>query len=125
MNGDIRQIGMDEVPLDGLSIDEREAVVLFSKRSNPILLAEYDGVPVALIGLIPKSLLSGSTYLWLHTYPGLVEHKVAFARGALRLIAWIKSQYPHIYGHCFSDSSWGWLKSLGATQVSPNEFEIV
>lgn len=90
--------------------------------TTPIYIGLWDNELICLVGLVPRSILSSSAYLWLYETPLVREHRVVVGRYAKRLIdEWCKTY--RLEGHCVTDS-WRWLRSLGAIQTSQTTFEI-
>lgn len=92
--------------------------------TDPLYIGLWDSQLVCLVGLVPRSLLSDTAYLWLYDTPLVRQHRIAVARHAIRLVReWRKTW--HLEGHCINPESWPWLRSLGAVLTSDTTFEIV
>jgi hypothetical protein len=118
--------GLYRVSLDeakGL-VDGNDWAVIYhvARLTTPLLAGLWDGKLLCLIGLVPRSLLSDTAYLWLYDTPEAKLHRIAVVRHAKRLIDQWRQTY-RLEGHCVTDS-WRWLRSLGAIQTSQITFEI-
>lgn len=121
MNGRIYQITREQFQLmANPSFDQAEAADL----STRILVGIYANQPLVYVGLIPLTLLDDSAYMWSIVRPEAAEHKVIFGRHAKAVVARILEFHPRLIGHCFTESSARWLRSLGATFLTDTEFEI-
>ena len=130
MNGQIYSVTYERL----VGLIEKLALTEFDRdqirrrtRLSENFVGMYEGQVVCLMGLIPASALSDRAYLWLYTF-GTAEHKLIFARHAKRFIRRALLRYPHLVGHCVSETSFRWLQSLGAVFVGTSDgittFEI-
>lgn len=104
--------------------DHRQVMLRWGRESYPLYSAQWGGDLLALVGLVPPTLLSDTAYFWCHETELVAQHKIAFGRRAHRLVAEMRQLYPKIIGECLTDSSRAWLQSLGAVFHSPTVFEI-
>ena len=119
MNGEVYQISLDQ--LKGLTLQPE--VVYAGTISSHILAGFYNQELLCIVGFIPRSFISDEAYIWMQTMPAAMDHKVMVGRHAKSVVAKALSIYPKIIGHCFSESSAKWLRSLGAT-LNDDIFEI-
>ena len=121
MNGEIYQLTKEQFRLmANPSFDQREAADL----SLQILVGIYHGKVLCYIGFIPTSMLSDTAYMWAIVNEEAEAHKVVFGRHAKSVVNSALGVYSRLIGHCFSQASARWLRSLGATFVTDTEFEI-
>jgi len=128
MNGKVYQLSLDQA-LEVISdLDfgelERHRLWLAARVSEPILVGVYDSKILCLVGFIPMSMLSESAYIWVHVTEAGADHKLVFARHALKVVRRALEVYPRLFGICFSEASKVWLRTLGAVFVNDKEFEI-
>lgn len=93
-----------------------EIVVEFGRHSDPVLVSMTDEGPTSFFGFVPY--LDGA-YLWMETLPLTDKYKISTARHARACIAKALERWPVIYGHCRTEGSIRWLRSLGATFSPP------
>lgn len=85
-------------------------------RSVEIRWGLINGKFACVWGLIPPTLLSHASWLWLMTTPLVEEHKFLFVRHSQRWLEEALKRYPEIIGDCITGNDRGrrWLTWLGA-----------
>lgn len=85
-----------------------------------------DGVPVAMAGVVLRSLVGGGAMPWLLTTPEAYRSPRTFWRASLALAAYLKTEYGRIDG--FVDANFAasrrWVERLGFQIIdAPAEFD--
>lgn len=95
-----------------------------AKLSSDLIVAMYNSRPLCFLGLIPKTMISDSAYIWMITTLHGYTHSLIIARHAKEMLGQLQTKYSVLFGHCFEVKSKRWLKSLGAEFVAANVFEL-
>lgn len=122
MIGEIHQVTIAQLQFMIPNMDENmlEAV----KLSRHILVGRLGDELLCVVGFIPRSMISGEAYIWLHTTPAAERHKLIFGRHAKEVVARALDVYEKLIGHCLSGKSRRWLETLGAEFITDDVFEI-
>lgn len=92
------------------------------ERSTIRYTVEYDGLPVAMFGVVPDTILGNSANVWLLGSPELETKKKTFVRTSRRVVAELLRSYPVLWNLVDSryKKTFRWLESCGAVfQVTP------
>lgn len=85
-----------------------------------------DGVPVAMAGVVLRSLVGGGAMPWLLTTPEAYRSPRTFWRASKALAAYLKTEYGRIEGHVDANfaASRRWVERLGFKVIdAPTQFE--
>lgn len=88
----LRREDAEETLAAGNASPERALAYSFS-RSSACYTVGIDGVPVAMFGIVPDSLLGHSANVWFLGAPEMARIKKSFVRQSRRFIATFLSQY--------------------------------
>ena len=124
MNAEIYQISFDQFVDMLMDYPDKEVAVYAAKLSAEILVGIYEDKPLCFVGLIPKTLISDSAYVWMITTEFGEDHGLIIARYSRGFIDVALEKYRQLFGHCFNDRSARWLRRLGVEFISDSEFEI-
>jgi hypothetical protein len=124
MNAELQAISYSE--LIALIEDwwEGPDITEFARLADPLFEAWLGPVLLGFIGFIPRSTLSDTAYIWVHTTSNAARHPMAVARLARRWLPIFHSRYPNLHGHCFTAPARNWLRTLGARFWPNNVFTI-
>lgn len=120
--GEIHQVTIAQ--LQFLIPDMDQNMLEAVKLSRHLLVGRIEDEILCVVGFIPRSLVSGEAYIWLHTTPAADQHKLIFARHAKAVVARSMEIYEKLIGHCLSGKSRRWLETLGAEFITDDVFEI-
>lgn len=96
--------------------DSQAALAQSFSRSSACYTVGLDGVPVAMFGIVPDSLLGHSANVWFLGAPEMARIKKSFVRESRRFIATFLSQYPELW-NCVDaryKNAVKWLVACGA-----------
>ncbi len=122
MIGEIHQATIAQLQFMIPNMDEN--MLEAAKLSRHILVGRLGDELLCVVGFIPRSMISGEAYIWLHTTPAAEQHKLIFARHAKEVVTRSLSVYEKLIGHCLSGKSRRWLETLGAEFITDDVFEI-
>lgn len=123
MNGSLRAIDSAEMlRLWNWAEPERQSMVDFGSRSDPLFVGTFGNAVICFVGFIPASTLSDVAYLWMWASPAAAAHPIMVGRFGRRLIEAALGRYPRLCGHCIDSRRW--LESLGASVNADNFFTI-
>lgn len=94
----------------------REALDHSLNHHGKAWTALFDGVPAAIFGVIPLSILSNAAIAWLLGTDALAKHWRAFARVSVDVLAEVHARYPVLANATRVENTLAvrWLRWLGA-----------
>lgn len=124
MNAELHPLRQDQLAVIVHCWPERAAIIGCARLADPLFIALLGPTLLGFVGLIPRSTLSDTAYVWVQVAPDARHHRLAIARLAHRWLPIIHTRYPNLHGHCFNASARRWLRSLGAMFWPDNIFTI-
>lgn len=116
----LRRKDAEEVLAEGY--ESPEAALRFSfSHSTYRLTVEREGLPVAMLGLVPPSLVSEIAQVWLLGSPELAQMKKTFVRLSPVVIKMFHERHSILYNivDCRYPETISWLERLGAKFEAP------
>ncbi len=116
----LREKDAEEVMAEGFSSAE-DALRFAFENASLVLTAEFEGVPVAMFGLVPTSLVSDVAQAWFLGAPELARIKKTFVRLSRVVIKMMLERHAVLYNivDCRYPEAISWLESLGAKFEPP------
>lgn len=118
----LRRKDAEEVVAEGH--ESPETALSFSLRNSTYsLTVEREGVPVAMLGLVPPTLTSDIAQVWLLGAPELALMKKTFVRLSPVVIKIMLKRHAILYNivDCRYQETISWLKWLGAKFEAPEK----
>lgn len=108
-----------------LSQPIEDAIMKACLKQSPIVWeASIDGEGACIWGMIPTSLMSDRTYIWLYTTDVADKHAFVLVRQSKIMLEEMLKEFPLLYGYCKYDDlrAIRWMRWLGAKMDIVDDF---
>lgn len=96
------------------------------EKQEDCYIGKWDEEPVAVMGVVPRSLITGGGTIWMLGTDGINRHKIAFLKHGRRWVESMLQKYGELsnYVDARNTVSINWLKWLGFKIEDPQPYGV-